>query len=139
MSGILGISPELFEAAEVDGAGRMQTFFKITLPNIKTIMLFTLVTSIIGGLNMFDIPKLFLDGKPDNATLTTAVYIYNQAFMNTPNMYARAAAASIIMFVIICVISAFMFYLLRDKDEVALRKIVRKQEKEYKKKLKSMK
>ena len=59
--------------------------------------------------------------------------------MNTPNMYARAAAASIIMFAIICVISAFMFYLLRDKDEVALRKIVRKQEKEYKKKLKSMK
>ena len=59
--------------------------------------------------------------------------------MNTPHMYARAAAAGIIMFAIICVISAFMFYLLRDKDEVALRKIVRKQEKEYKKKLKSMK
>ncbi len=137
MSGILGISPELFEAAEVDGANRTQTFFKITIPNIKTILLFTLVTSLIGGLNMFDIPKLFLDGKPDNATLTTSVFIYNQAFSGS-YLYARAAAASVIMFLIICVISAIMFYVMRDKDEAALRKIVREQEKAYKKKLKGL-
>lgn len=137
MSGILGISPELFEAAEVDGANRTQTFFKITIPNIKTILLFTLVTSLIGGLNMFDIPKLFLDGKPDNATLTTSVFIYNQAFSGS-YLYARAAAASVIMFLIICVISAIMFYIMRDKDEAALRKIVRQQEKEYKRKLKGL-
>ena len=80
ISGVLGINPEIFDAAEVDGASRSQVFFQITLPNIKTIMLFTLVTSLIGGLNMFDIPKLFLLGGPDNATLTTSVYIYNQAF-----------------------------------------------------------
>ena len=60
ISGVLGINPEIFEAAEVDGASRVQVFFQITLPNIKTILLFTLVTSLIGGLNMFDIPKLFL-------------------------------------------------------------------------------
>lgn len=137
MSGILGISPELFEAAEVDGANRIQTFFKITLPNIKTILLFTLVTSLIGGLNMFDVPQLFLGGQPDNATLTTSMYIYNQAFINS-NLYARGAAASIIMFVIICVVSAIMFYVMRDKDAAALRKIVRQQEKEYKKRLKGL-
>lgn len=75
-----GNQPEIFESAEVDGANRIQTFFHITLPNLKTILLFTLVTSLIGGLQMFDIPKLFLLGGPDNSTLTTSVFIYNQAF-----------------------------------------------------------
>lgn len=138
ISGVLGISPEIFEAAEVDGANRVQTFFLVTIPNIKTILLFTLVTSLIGGLQMFDIPKLFLDGQPDNATLTTSLFIYNQAFSGS-YMYNRASAASMIMFVVICVLSALMFFIMRDKDEVALDKLIRKQEKEYKKKMKEMK
>lgn len=117
-SGILGISPDIFEAAEIDGANGMQKFFKITLPNLKTIMLFTLVTSLIGGLQMFDIPKLYLQGGPDNATLTTSVFIYNQAFSGS-YMYNRAAAASMIMFIIIAILSAILFFLLRDKDEAA--------------------
>lgn len=137
ISGVLGISPELFEAAEVDGANQVQTFFRITIPSIKTMLLFTLVTSLIGGLNMFDIPKLFLNGKPDNATLTTAVFIYNQAFAGS-YLYNRAAAASVIMFIVIVVLSAIVFYLLRDKDEVALRKLIRQQEKAYKRKQKGL-
>ena len=80
ISGVLGISPDVFEAADLDGANAWQTFFHITLPNLKTILLFTLVTSVIGGLNMFDIPKLFNDGMPDNATVTTSVFIFKQAF-----------------------------------------------------------
>ncbi len=115
ISGVLGINPEIFDAAEVDGASRVQIFFKVTLPNIKTILLFTLVTSLIGGLNMFDIPKLFLLGGPDNATLTTSVYIYNQAFSGS-YLYNRAAAASMIMFVIIMIFSSLLFLLLREKD-----------------------
>ncbi len=115
ISGVLGIDPEIFDAAEVDGANRRQVFFLVTLPNIKTIMLFTLVTSLIGGLNMFDIPKLFLLGGPDNATTTTSVYIYNQAFSGS-YMYNRAAAASMIMFIIIMFFSAILFFMLREKD-----------------------
>ena len=115
ISGVLGINPEIFDAAEVDGASKVQIFFLVTLPNIKTILLFTLVTSLIGGLNMFDIPKLFLLGGPDNATMTTSVYIYNQAFSGS-YMYNRAAAASMVMFVIIMICSAVLFYLLREKD-----------------------
>ena len=128
ISGVLGISPEIFEAAEVDGAGKWQTFFQITLPNIRPILLFTLVTSLIGGLSMFDIPKLFLMGGPDNATLTTSVYIYNQAFSGS-YLYNRAAAASIIMFIIMGVCSAILFFLMRDKDEVKMNKIKKQQEK----------
>ena len=138
ISGILGISPEIFEAAEVDGANGWQTFFMITLPNIKTILLFTLVTSVIGGLNMFDIPKLFMLGGPDNATLTTNVFIYNQAFSGS-YMYNKAAAASMIMFVIILIISAIMFFFLRDKDEEEAYKIEKACIKKFKAEQKALK
>ncbi|MCM1569639.1 MAG: sugar ABC transporter permease [Roseburia sp.] len=138
IAGILGISPELFEAADIDGANGMQKFLYVTIPNLKTILLFTLVTSLIGGLQMFDIPKLFLNGGPNNATLTASVFIQNQAFSGS-YMYNRAAAASMIMFLIIAVLSAIMFFVMRDKDEVALHKIVKAQEKAYKKKMKEQK
>jgi cellobiose transport system permease protein len=122
ISGVLGINPELFEAAEIDGATSRQTFFRVTLPNLRTILLFTLVTSLIGGLNMYDIPRLFLDGGPDNSTLTASVFIYNQAFKGS-YMYNRASAASLIMFVIIAICSAMLFIIMRDKDAAKLKKI----------------
>ncbi|MBR6616371.1 MAG: sugar ABC transporter permease, partial [Oscillospiraceae bacterium] len=56
MSGIMGINPSLFEAANIDGANSRQVFFKVTLPLLQPIMVYTLVTSMIGGLQMFDIP-----------------------------------------------------------------------------------
>lgn len=124
ISGVLGMSPEIFEASDIDGASGMQTFFYITLPNLRTIMLFTLVTSSVGGLNMFDIPRLFVMGGlggPDNATLTTSLFIYNQAFSGS-YMYNRAAAASIVMFAIIAVLSAIIFYIMRDKDAARFNK-----------------
>ncbi len=131
-SGILGISPEIFEAAEIDGANGPQKFFKITLPNLKTILLYTLVTSLIGGLQMFDIPSLLMQNSgPDNATLTTSVFIYNQAFKGS-YMFNRAAAASKIMFIISAILSAIIFYLLRDKDEAAMYKAEKERIKEYK-------
>ena len=76
IAGILGVDPSLYEAAELDGASRVRQFFSITLPLIKPIMLYTLITSLVGGLQIFDIPYLFLAGGPDNATLTISVYIY---------------------------------------------------------------
>ena len=138
IAGILGISPDIFEAAEIDGANGVQIFFRVTLPNLKTILLFTLVTSLIGGLQMYDIPKLYQNGNPDNATLTASMFIYNQAFSGS-YMYNRAAAASMIMFVIIGVLSAILFIMLRDKDEAETRKLIKAQEKAYKKKLKESK
>ncbi|HAS73820.1 MAG TPA: sugar ABC transporter permease [Clostridiales bacterium UBA8960] len=120
-SGVLGINPEIYEAAEIDGTTGLQTFLYITLPNLKTILLYVLITSMIGGLNMFDIPKLFMQGGPDNSTLTTSVFIYNQAFSGS-YLYNRAAAASMIMFVIIAIFSGLLFYVMRDKSEIQMRK-----------------
>lgn len=124
IAGVLGINPELFEAAEMDGASSSQTFFRVTLPSLRTIMLYMLVTSMIGGLQMFDIPRLFAlggTGGPDNATLSSSLFIYIQAFSGT-YMYNRAAAASMIMFVIISVLSGILFYIMRDKYAAKLKK-----------------
>ncbi len=126
IAGVIGISPEIFEAAEIDGANRVQTFFKITIPCIRQIMLFVLVTSLIGGLNMFDIPQLYIGTRANNAALTTNMYIKNQAFAGS-YMYNRSAAASVILFIIIVALSSILFYILRDKDEAKLKKL-RKQE-----------
>ncbi|MBB6637131.1 carbohydrate ABC transporter permease [Cohnella thailandensis] len=130
VAGVLGINPALFEAASIDGANGIQTFFRVTLPSLRTIMLYTLITSMIGGLQMFDIPQLFITpaGGPDNATLTTSVFIYGQAFKGS-YMYNKAAAASMIMFVIAAVLSALLFYLMRDRDASKLKKQMKKQKK----------
>jgi cellobiose transport system permease protein len=125
ISGVLGINPELFEASEIDGATPAQTFFHVTLPCLRTIMLYTLVTSLIGGLQMFDIPRLLNLGEPDSTTLTTSMFIYNQAFQGS-YMYNRAAAASMILFVIIAVLSGILFYLMRDKYAAKVKRLERK-------------
>ena len=116
ISGVLGINPEIYEAAEIDGANDIQMFFKVTIPNLKTILLYTLITSLIGGLTMYDIPRMFNDGKPANATLTATMFIHNQAFKGS-YMYNRASAASLLIFLVVAVCSAFVFLLMRDKNE----------------------
>ena len=139
ISGILGISPELYEAAEIDGATTVQQFFYVTLPNLRTILVYTLITSMIGGLTMFDIPFLLVSKSgPNNATLTTSVFIYNQAFSGA-YMYNRASAASIIMFILIGILSAIVFMLMQDKSEVAEKKMLKQAEKEMKKLAKAQK
>lgn len=133
ISGILGINPELYEAADIDGATTVQQFFYVTIPNLRTVLIYTLVTSLIGGLTMFDIPNLLVTKSgPNNATLTTSVFIYNQAFSGS-YMYNRASAASIIMFVLISILSAIVFVLMQDKSEVAEKKELKRIEKEMKK------
>lgn len=121
IAGILGINPTLYEAAAIDGANGYQMFFRITLPSIRTIMLYVLITSMIGGLQMFDIPQLFQNGGPDNATYTATMFIYAQAFKGS-YLYNRAAAASMILFAIAAVLSAVLFYLLRDRDAARLKR-----------------
>ena len=124
ISGVLGINPDLYEAAELDGASNSQMFWKITIPNLKTILLYTMITSMIGGLNMYDIPQLFNKGNPANSTLTTNMYIYNQAFSGG-YMYARAAAASMVMFIIIAIASVLVFLAFNDDEGKAKREAKR--------------
>ena len=119
-AGILGISPSLFEAARVDGAKSFDIFKKITLPLLRPIMLFMLVNSAIGGLQMFDIPKLLTSsgtGDPDNTTRTITMYIREIAFSGGRQM-GKAAASSLVLFVVTLFFSLILFYVMRDKDEI---------------------
>jgi len=120
IAGILGINPSLFEASLVDGCSSRQVFWKITLPLIKPILLYNLVTSLVGGLTMFDIPHMMTSGNPNNTTNTVARFIYTQAF-TTPNNFNIASAASVILFVIIVVCSMILNAFMKDREPRAAR------------------
>ena len=115
IAGISGINPSLFEAALVDGCTSRQTFWKITLPLIKPILVYNLVTSLVGGLTMFDIPQLMTQGNPNNTTDTVVRFIYNQGFTGSNN-FNTASAASMILFVIIIIGSVIIKWALADHD-----------------------
>lgn len=133
-AGILGISPDLFEAARVDGANTKQIFAKITLPLLRPIMLFSLVNSVIGGLQMYDIPKLLTTsgyGDPDYSTRTITMYIRELAFTGARQM-GKAAAVSVVLFIVTLIFSLILFYLMRDKDAIKDKKVIREAEKRRK-------
>ncbi len=115
-AGILGINPALFEAGMVDGCTSGQMFRKITLPLLRPILLYNLVTSLIGGLQMFDIPHLLTQGNPNNTTNTVARFIYNQAFTGTYN-FNTASAASVILLFIIILLSGLLFFIMKDRSD----------------------
>ena len=124
ISGVLGIDPGLFEAADIDGATGFEKFRYITLPLLKPIMLYTLVTSAIGGLQMYNIPALFnvpetgLVGLPDDKTTTMAMYImrlYNSDV-------GKAAAVSVILCAVTRLVSVILFASMSDKDERRMKK-----------------
>ena len=124
MSGIMGLNPSLFEAANIDGASSGQVFRKITLPLLSPMMLYTVVTSMIGGLQMFDIPYMYTKGTQRNEyTKTAAVFIYEHSREKMPNPnYGFSAAASVILFFITIILGSVAFYMNRDKDELAKKK-----------------
>ena len=123
MAGITGIPASLYESAVVDGASSRQTTLYITLPLLRPMMLYILVTSLIGGMQMLDIPFLLTDmrGAPDFKIRTTAVYIYNVAFQGR-NDYAYAAAISVGMFIITAVLALVVYLFIQDRSEPARKK-----------------
>ena len=79
MAGIQGIDQNMFEAAEIDGANSLQVFFRVTLPLLAPILVYTVITAMIGGLQMFDVPQVLTNGKgtPDRASMTMVMYLNN--------------------------------------------------------------
>ncbi|MCD7959103.1 MAG: sugar ABC transporter permease [Ruminococcus sp.] len=140
MSGILGINPSLFEAASIDGASSGQTLTKITLPLLSPMVVYTLITSMIGGLQMFDIPYLFHSSSTAvNENLRTiAIYIYDSFHVSNQNSikYGIAGAASVILFIITAILGILIFRINRDEDEHRKKKERKALIKENKAKLK---
>jgi multiple sugar transport system permease protein len=120
-AGILGIDESLFDAARVDGATDWQTFTKVTMPLMKPITLYVLITSLIGGLQMFDIPYLLTGGGPHQAVETMITFIYKQAFTGGRNLNV-AATGSVVLLLMTVILSLLVFNSFRDRASKQLKK-----------------
>lgn len=114
-AGINSISDDVMEAAEVDGANAWKRITKITIPLMKPILIYVMVTSIIGGLQMFDESKLVFTSVPGDATTTMVKYMYDSAFVRFQFGYGASIAYGI--FVIIAVFSVFSLIVTRNKKD----------------------
>ena len=132
MAAIMGVDPCLFEAARIDGANSRQIFGKITLPLIKPILAYTLITSLIGGIQMFDVPQILTNGNgnPDRTSMTVIMYLNKHLYSKN---YGMAGALSVILFIVTAVLSIFVFnYITKDMEAAGIRKAKKKKAKEAK-------
>lgn len=116
MAGMMGIDTSLFEAAEVDGATSTQVFFKITLPLLKPILIYVMITSLIGGLQMFDVPQILTNGKGDpmRSSMTLIMYLNNHLYSKN---YGLSGALSVMLFIITGILSLIVFKFSNGKQD----------------------
>jgi multiple sugar transport system permease protein len=119
MAGITSIPISLYESARVDGANSTQTAIHITLPLLRPMMLYILVTSMIGGMQMFDIPFLLTNmyGAPGNTIRTTVMYQYNVAFQSAFDR-SYGATISVGIFIVTIILAMIIFFFLQDRSEL---------------------
>ncbi len=115
MAGITAIDGSVYDAALVDGASKSKTYLYITLPLIRPTVIYMTITSIIGGMQLFDVPATLTNGSgdPQKAVLTTAMYLYNQSFKS--HNYGYASAVSVGLFVMIAALSVIAFRAMQRK------------------------
>ena len=116
MAGIMGIDQNMFEAANIDGATATQTFFKVTLPLLTPILVYTVITALIGGLQMFDVPQVLTNGggTPNRTSMTLIMYL--NGYLKTSKNYGMAGAISVIIFIITGLLSILVYRSLTKKD-----------------------
>ena len=115
MAGMMGIDTSLFEAAEVDGATSSQIFFKITLPLLRPILVYVMVTSLIGGLQMFDVPQILTNGSGDPVRTSMTLIMYLNKHLYSKN-YGMAGALSVILLIITGILSMIIFKATAQKE-----------------------
>ncbi|MCQ2500474.1 MAG: sugar ABC transporter permease [Lachnospiraceae bacterium] len=116
MAGIMGIDQNMFEAANIDGATSTQTFFRVTLPLLKPILVYTVMTAMIGGLQMFDVPQILTkgNGMPNRTSTTLIMYLNN--YLGTSKNFGMSGAISVYIFIITGIISIFVYRSLTSED-----------------------
>ncbi len=109
MAGIQGIDQSMFEAAEIDGASSWQVFRRVTLPLLSPILVYTVITAMIGGLQMFDVPQVLTNAKgtPNRASMTMVMYLNN--YLQTSKNYGMAGAVSMILFIVSAALSLVVY------------------------------
>lgn len=116
MAGMMGIDTSLFEAAEVDGATSTQVFFKITLPLLRPILIYVMITSLIGGLQMFDVPQILTNatGDPMRSTMTLIMYLNKHLYSKN---YGLGGALSVMLFIITGALSLVVYKFSDNKEK----------------------
>ena len=125
MAGVQGISKDYFEAAAIDGAGRWIVFGKITLPLLRPMLLYVAITSLIGGLQMFDLPYLMSNpaGASYNSVYTVVMYLYKFGFTTGTTQTGYASAIAYVLFLIILAVSIIQLKVFnKDEDKAAARR-----------------
>lgn len=115
MAGMMGIDPSLFEAAEADGATAGQVFFKITLPLLRPILVYVMITSLVGGLQMFDVPQILTNGSGDPMRSSMTLIMYLNKHLYSKN-YGLAGALSVILFAITGALSLLVYRISNGKE-----------------------
>lgn len=121
LAGLQNVPDHLYEAAEIDGAGRVRQFFAITLPMLTPTIFFNLVMGIIGSFQVFTQAYLMTQGGPDNATLFYVLYLYRKAFEDFEMGYASALAwilFTIIMALTLVVLKSSKFWVYYEGEKV---------------------
>ncbi|MBU3862590.1 sugar ABC transporter permease (plasmid) [Streptomyces sp. 4503] len=107
LAGLQAIGKEQYEAASIDGAGTVTTYLRVILPQLRPVVLFCVITSTIGTLQLFDENYVLTRGGPDDATLTPVVYLYKVGFQQLDFGYAAAIAWVVVA--LIAAISALQY------------------------------
>ena len=117
MAGIMGIDESLFESARIDGASSGHVFKDITLPLLRPILVYAAITSLIGGLQMFDVPQVLSKGigMPNRTTFTVVMLLNN--YLSGSKNYGMAGAVSVILFIITGILSIIVFKVLQKKED----------------------
>lgn len=114
MAAMMGVDESLIEAADIDGCTPNQIFWKITIPLIRPIMVYVFITSLVGGLQMFDVPQVITRGVggPNNTTKTLIMYLNDNLYSKN---YGAAGAISVILFVVCAMFSLIVYYFFTDR------------------------
>ena len=125
MAAVMGISMDIFEASDLDGCNSIQRFVYITLPLIRPILSYTLITSIIGGLQMFDVPQILTNGQgnPDRTSMTLIMFL--NSHLKSKN-YGMAGALSVYLFIISAILCFFVYRMTNDNDPDGSKKAAKK-------------
>ena len=129
MAAVMGISMDIFEASELDGCNSIKRFFYITLPLIRPILAYTLITSIIGGLQMFDVPQILTNGQgnPDRTSMTLIMFL--NSHLKSKN-YGMAGALSVYLFIVSGILCMIVYKMTNDTDPDGSKKVAKKKAKE---------
>ena len=129
MAAVMGISMDIFEASELDGCNSIKRFFYITLPLIRPILAYTLITSIIGGLQMFDVPQILTNGQgnPDRTSMTLIMFL--NSHLKSKN-YGMAGALSVYLFIVSGILCMIVYKMTNDTDPDGSKKAAKKKAKE---------